>query len=138
MTMIAALITMLPVFMGSFGEPSVAIDVRLEGWVETGVIDVDLRNRSLSSVCVSERLTDIRSVSVHRQGLEVRGNSTVPFIGYRGPSCRTLLPGEIVTIELDTSSWQPDRRSRDRVCYTKAYRSTEVDFEEVTGCAVSR
>jgi hypothetical protein len=129
---------MLPLFMGFSERPAVAIDVRLERWVETGVIEVDLRNRSLGSVCISERLEDVRSVSVHRQGRRVPGDSTVPFIGYRGPSCRTLLPGEIVTIELNAGYWQPNRRSGDRVCYSHSYQSDEVDFEEVTGCAVAR
>lgn len=138
LTMIAALITMLPLLTWAPAQPALAIDVRMESWTETGIIEVDLRNRSFSSVCVSERLTDVRSISVHRRGREVRGNSNVPLVGYRGPSCRTLLPGEIVTIELNARSWQPDRRTGDRVCYTKAYRSPEVDFEEVTGCAASR
>lgn len=131
----AALLTTLPLLVG---EPALSIDVRFLNWTESGIVAVDLRNRSSSTICVSERLTDIRSVSVHRQGREVRGNSTVPFIGYRGPSCRNLLPGEIVTIELNASSWQPDRSRRDRVCYTKSYGSPEIEFEEVTGCASPR
>lgn len=121
--------------VGGPHEPSLAIDVRVPNWTDDGVVYVDLRNMAPDSICVSERLTDHRSVQVYRQGRQLDGNPRHPFIGYRGPSCRMLLPGEIVRIRIDASSWQPDRRSRDRVCYSKSYRSSEGAFEEMTSCA---
>lgn len=135
MATVAALLIGMWVTVGVSHEPALAIDVRVPNWTDDGVVYVDLRNMAPDSICVSERLTDHRSVQVYRQGRQLEGNPRHPFIGYRGPSCRMLLPGEVVRIRIDASSWQPDRRPRDRVCYGKSYRSSEGAFEEMTSCA---
>ena len=135
MMKIPALLVLIWVPIGGPHDPALAIDVRVPNWTDDGVVYVDLRNMAPDSICVSERLTDHRSVRVYRQGRRVEGDPRHPFIGYRGPSCRMLLPGEIVRIRIDASSWQPDRRPRDRVCYGKSFRSFEGTFEEVTSCA---
>ena len=138
MSTAGALLTLLWVTVAGSPEPTLAIDVRVPNWTDDGMVDVDLRNMGSDSICVSERLTDHRSVQVYRQGQQLEGNPRHPFIGFSGPSCRMLLPGEIVRIRIDASNWQPDRRSRDRVCYGKNYRSSEGVFEEVTSCADAR
>lgn len=139
MAAVPALLTVMSLLAGGpSSDRTLAIDVRTPGWVGTGLVAVAIRNQSDSDICLGEVLTDVRRVSLWRRGREIDGNPAMPFIGYRGPSCRTLPPGELVTFEVDVTFWQPDRKLLDRVCYTASFSNPEGRFREMTACSVDR
>jgi hypothetical protein len=106
-------------------------------WLDSGRIDVVIQNQSDQAICVSERLEDRRRLSFRRDGRMIAFDRG-PMIGWRGPDCRPLQPGETIHVLFDAGGFLPRRRSGDEICYTAAHVAPDGTLKEPKGCAVAR
>lgn len=129
-----ALLTMTLTFLG---EAPLSVTPNAPDWVDSGRIDVVIQNRSDQAICVSERLEDRRRLSFRRDGRMVAFDRGL-MIGWRGPDCRPLQPGETIHVPFDASSFLPRRRAGDEICYTAAHVAPDGMLKEPRGCVVAR
>lgn len=131
---LSALVTTALIFVG---DAPLSITPSASEWLGSGRIDVVIQNQSNQEVCVSERLEDRRRLSFRRNGRIIAFNRG-PMIGWRGPHCRPLQPGEKIHVVFDTSSFLQRRRAGDEICYTAAYIASDGRLNEPKGCTTAR